>query len=275
MMTSERGERPYERIRVERFRAREKITLSYPARRNAIGPRMTNELLWALHDALEDDEVRVIVITGEGKSFSAGGDFAQMNIPGAPGTSVPPPDVTSLPVKGDYADLIRTVMRSEKPIIARVNGHALGTGLGLVAACTFSVALKGTQFGTPEINAGLFPMMVMSLLARRIPHHRLVELMLLGEKIDATEAARIGLIGQVVEPGELDETVRSIENQILHKSPLITRLGLRAYAKQDGLGFDEAMELMKGCLKEVLATEDAREGLTAFLEKREPSWVGR
>lgn len=118
-------------------------------------------------------------------------------------------------------------------------------------------------------------MVVMALLARRVPHHRLLELMLLGEKVDADEAARIGLIGQVVEPGELDETVRSIENQIMSKSSLITRLGLRAYAEQDGLTFDDAVERMKARWKEVLATEDAREGLRAFLEKREPSWVGR
>ncbi len=271
---SERPERPYERIRVERIRAREKITLSYPQRRNAIGPRMTNELLHALADAMADDHVRVIVITGEGKSFSAGGDFAQMGLPGAPGWSSPPPEVSDLPLKGDYADLLRAVMYAEKPIIARVNGHALGTGLGLVAACTFSVALRGTQFGTPEINAGLFPMMVMALLARTLPRSRMLEMMLLGEKIDATEAARIGLIGQVVEPGELDETVRTIETQIMHKSPLITRLGLRAYAAQDGLEFDAAMTLLRDRLKEVLTTADAREGLTAFLEKREPVWSG-
>jgi enoyl-CoA hydratase/carnithine racemase len=178
-------------------------------------------------------------------------------------------------VKGDYADLLRAVLHAEKPVIARVNGHALGTGLGLVAACTFSVALKGVQFGTPEINAGLFPMMVMALLARTLPRNRLLELMLLGEKIDAAEAARIGLVGQVVEPGDLDETIRTIEGQITSKSALITRLGLKAYAAQDGLPFDDAMTLLRERFRQVLGTEDAREGLAAFLEKREPRWVGR
>jgi enoyl-CoA hydratase/carnithine racemase len=267
--------KPYERIRVDRLNTRTRITLTYPARRNAIGPRMTNELLHALEDAMNDDEVRVVVITGEGKTFSAGGDFAQMPLPGAPHASFPPPEVTSLPIKGDYADLLRAVLHAEKPIIARVNGPAFGTGLGLVAACTFSVALRGTQFGTPEIHAGLFPMMVMALLSRIVPRTRLLEMMLLGEKIDATEAARLGLIGQVVEPGELDETIRTIEMQICHKSPLITRLGMKAFAQQDGLEFDEAMTVLRERLTEVLATQDAREGLTAFLEKRTPSWVGR
>lgn len=264
---SERGNRPYERIRVERIHAREKITLSYPERRNVLGPRMTNELLYALEDAFADDEVRVIVITGEGKTFSAGGDFAQMGAPA--------PESTRLPHKGDYADLLRTVMHADKPIIARVNGHALGSGLGLVAACTFSVALMDAQFGTPEINAGLFPMMVMAMLSRVTPRRRLLEMMILGEKIDATEAARIGLIGQAVEPGELDETIRAIETQILHKSPLIVRMGLRAFAQQDDMGFDEALTMLRQRWQEVLATDDAREGQEAFLQKRTPSWQGK
>jgi enoyl-CoA hydratase/carnithine racemase len=269
------GERHYERIKVERIHAREKITLSYPERRNAIGPLMTNELLYALEDARANDDVRVIVITGEGKTFSAGGDFAQMSVHGAPDASMPPPEVSALPTKGDYADLLVALMRCDKPVIARVNGHALGTGLGLVAACTFSVGLKHAQFGTPEIHSGLFPMMVMALLARIVPRRRLLEMMVLGEKIDATEAERIGLLGQAVEPGELDETVRMIETQILHKSPAVVRLGLRAFAAQEDLDIDSAMAMLRGRFKEVLAMDDAREGLNAFLEKRTPTWSGR
>jgi enoyl-CoA hydratase/carnithine racemase len=266
--------RHYDRIRVERDGGRERITLANPKRRNALGPQMTNELLYALEDALAADDVRVIVITGEGKVFCAGGDFAQMST--LAGESVRPPPVGgALPVKGDYADLLMALLRSDKPVVARVNGHALGSGVGLVAACTFSVALIDAQFGTPEINAGLFPMMVMALLARVVPRRRLMEMMILGEKMDASEAARIGLVGQIVEPGELDETVRSIESQILHKSPLAVRLGLRAFAAQEDKDLVEAMPMLRQRFAECLNTDDAREGLLAFLEKRAPTWRGK
>jgi enoyl-CoA hydratase/carnithine racemase len=275
---TERGNRHYRRIRVERVHAREKITLSYPERRNAIGPLMTNELLYALDEALTDDEVRLIVITGEGKTFSTGGDFAQMDVSGAP-SALPsdslPPESATHPVKGDYLDLIQRLMHADKPVIARVNGHALGLGLGIVAACTFSVALADAQFGTPEVNVGLFPVMVMALLQRVVPRRQLLEMMVLGEKIDAADAERFGLINHAVEPGELDETIRILETQILHKSPLTMKLGLRAFAEQEDLALNEAMPLARERIKALLATDDAREGLMAFLAKRQPTWNGR
>jgi enoyl-CoA hydratase/carnithine racemase len=235
---------------------------------------MTNELLYAIEDARVDESVRVIVITGEGKTFSAGGDLSYMT---SSGESVRPPPVgeAALPTRGDYADLLLTLLRCDKPTIARVNGHALGTGLGLVAACTFSVALKDAQFGTPEINAGLFPMMIMALLSRMVPRKRLLEMMLLGEKVDATEAEQIGILTRSVEPGDLDETIREIETQLVHKSPMILKLGLRAFAGQEDMDLEAALKMLRERFASVLETEDAHEGLSAFLEKREPVWRGR
>lgn len=180
-----------------------------------------------------------------------------------------------MPSKGDYADLVLTLLRFDKPVIARVNGHAFGRGLGLVVACTFSIALKNAQFGTPEIHAGLFPMMVMSLLQRSVPRPQLLEMMLLGKKLDAADAQHLGLITHVVDPGDLDETIREIEEQILRKSPLIVRLGLRAFAEQADLAMADALPAMRVRFAECLATEDAREGQTAFLDKRDPVWKGR
>ncbi|HTQ41132.1 MAG TPA: enoyl-CoA hydratase-related protein [Polyangiaceae bacterium] len=264
----------FQRIHVEQRGPRLKITLAYAKRRNAIGPQMTNELLYALEEARRDDTVRVVVITGEGSVFSAGGDFAQMPL-GGESLRPPPVGVEALPPQGDYADLLMTLLRYDKPVIARVNGHALGTGLGLVAACTFSVALESAQLGTPEINVGLFPVMVMSLLARVVPRRRLLDMMLLGHKMDAREAARLGLVGQVAEPGELDETVREIEEQLLQKSAFAVRLGLRAFAAQQDIALAEALPKMREYFAQCLASEDAREGLMAFMEKRAPLWVGR
>ena len=166
------------------------ITLNVPERRNAIGPQMTNELLWALHDARAASDVRVVVITGAGKAFCAGGDFQQMS-GGA--------DAEALPPKGDYADLLLLLARFDKPVIAKVNGHAMGGGLGLVAAATFAVASSDAQLGTPEIQVGLFPMMIMAVLQRIVPRRRLLEMMLFGERLDADQAAAAGIINRAAE----------------------------------------------------------------------------
>src|SRR5262249_9022209 len=142
------------------------VTLSNPGRKNAIGPAMVNELLHVLADATEDASVRSIVLTGAGDAFCAGGDFAQMTGGAEGGAELPP--------KGDYADLLLAMTSSSKPIVARVNGHALGGGLGLVAASHFALAARGAKLGTPEINVGLFPMMIMAVLQRHVPRRRLL-----------------------------------------------------------------------------------------------------
>lgn len=258
--------RPYEKIKVARAGGVETITLFNPERRNAIGPQMTNELLYALDDARTADDVRVVVITGEGKAFCAGGDFAQMT-GGA--------DAPKLEPKGDYADLLSAMMKTEKPIVARVNGHAMGGGLGIVAASTFAIASTEAKLGTPEIDVGLFPMMIMAVLARLVPRRRLLQMMLLGEKIGADEAARIGLVNEAVAPDALDAAVQRTVDGLLTKSPITMKLGLLAFAQQDDLSLDLALPLLREKLGECLATDDAREGLMAFLQKRKPNWTGK
>ncbi len=258
--------RSYQRIRTERGGGVETITLVYPERRNAIGPVMVNELLYALDDARAAADVTAIVLTGDGKAFCAGGDFAQMT-GGADGPALPP--------KGDYADLLLTMVNSDKPIVAKVNGAAMGGGLGLVAACTFAIASTEATLGTPEINVGLFPMMIMAVLQRLVPRRRLVEMMLFGEKLTAEEAHRAGIVNRVVTPGELDDAVVQVVSKLVGKSPMALALGLRAFAAQDDLELEAALPLLRGRLGEILATEDAREGLMAFLEKRSPKWTGK
>ncbi len=258
--------RGYRRIRVSRDGAVETIQLAYPERRNAIGPLMTNELLWALHDARGAADVRVIVLTGEGSSFCAGGDFAEI-LAGPPASDLPP--------KGDFTDLLLGLWRSDKPVVARVNGHALGGGLGLVAAATFAVASAEATFGTPEIDVGLFPMIIMAVLARQVPRRRLLEMMLLGEKLDAVEAARLGLVNRVVAREALDSQVEALAAAIARKSPTAVRLGLQALAAQQDLDLEEALLELRERLGEILETRDAREGVAAFLEKRAPRWGDR
>lgn len=258
--------RNYQRIRASIAGTVLTLTLDNPERRNAIGPRMVNELLWALDDAQRDPILRSVVLTGEGRAFCAGGDFAQMS-----GSE----SGEELPSKGDYADLLLAMTRSEKPIIARVNGPAMGGGLGLVAASTFAVAHEGAVLGTPEINVGLFPMMIMAILTRIVPRRRLMETMLFGHKLSAAEAQAMGILNRVVPVSELDAAVQAITTEIDEKSPLTVAMGLRAFAAQEDLDLATALPLLRDRLGEILGTEDAREGLMAFLEKRTPAWTGR
>jgi enoyl-CoA hydratase/carnithine racemase len=258
--------RSYRALEVVRTGPCATLRLNNPARKNAIGPVMVNELLYALEDALADDEVRVVVLTGAGDAFCAGGDFSQMT-----GGS----DAAELPPKGDYADLLLALVRSTKPIVARVNGHAMGGGLGLVAASHFAVAADGAKLGTPEINVGLFPMMIMAVLARVVPRRRLLAMMLFGERMSALAALDAGVVGKVVPSDELDAAVEEIVTKVAGKSPITVKLGLSAFAAQDDLGLAEALPMLRERLGECLGTEDAREGLMAFLEKRAPVWKGR
>lgn len=264
--TTKAPARPYAKLRLAEGGGVLTITLSHPARRNAIGPQMVTELLWALEDAQADDDVRSIVLTGEGEAFCAGGDLAQMS-GGADGPSLPP--------KGDYADLLLAMIRADKPIVARVNGPAMGGGLGLVAASTFAIARGDATLGTPEINVGLFPMMIMAVLARVVPRRKLLEMMLFGRRLTAEGARAAGLVNEVVPAAELDLAVKRITDEIGDKSPRAVALGLRAFAAQDDMELDRALPMLRERLGECLGTDDAREGLLAFLEKRAPVWTGR
>jgi enoyl-CoA hydratase/carnithine racemase len=258
--------RAYERIRVAVDGGVATITLANPQRRNALGPQMISELLYALEDAREDAAVRAVVLTGEGKAFCSGGDFTS-----APGTSALPASPSR---GGDFVDLLLALYRSDKAVVARVNGDALGGGLGLVAACTFAVAADTARLGTPEIDLGIFPMMIMAVLARHVPRRRLTEMMLLGQRFDAAEAARLGLVNRAVPAETLDAEVAAITSALASKSASTLRLGLRAFAAQDELDLEHALPLLRERLAEVLATDDAREGLLAFIEKRAPAWAG-
>lgn len=259
--------RAYAMLEVAEEGATRRIALSNPARKNAIGPVMVNELLYALDDAANDEAVRSIVLTGKGDAFCAGGDFAQMT-GGASGAD-------ALPPRGDYVDLMMAMTRSPKPIVARVNGAAMGGGLGLVACSHFAVAAATAKLGTPEIDVGLFPMMIMAVLGRVVPQRRLLSMMLFGERMTGTEAASIGLVTRAVAAEELDAAVKELTDRIAGKSPAAIRLGLTAWADQVDMALADALPMLRERLGAILATDDAREGLTAFLEKRKPVWSGK
>lgn len=243
------------------------VTINDPERRNAL----SNDAIAELRDAVEatgvDQDVRVVVITGSGdNAFSAGGDLSGGFV------DSPLPDHHK---RGALADLFRSMWGNPKPIVGRVNGAALGGGFGIAAACDITIAAEHSIFGTPEIDLGLWPMMISTVLADSVPPKRLLEMMMLGQTIDADEARDIGVVTRVAKEGELDTDVDAVVISLLAKSPAALSLGKASYYAMRGMDSDTALDFLHIGLTEVSYTQDAAEGVEAFLERRKPEWLGR
>lgn len=243
------------------------VTLNRPEKRNPIGPLTCGELVHAFRRAADDADVRVIVLTGAGKAFCAGADLAAFT--GAAGQPVSVAEPTSM------VELLTSMHELGVPIVAMVNGHALAGGLGLMVACDLVVASDAATFGVTEIKVGLWPMMITAEITRNIGRKKTLELMLTGKRIDAAEAERIGLINAAVPAAELESRAMELASTLAANSPLAMGLGLRAFYETQDLALRPALEDLEKRLGEILATEDAREGLTAFFAKRPPVWKGR
>lgn len=239
------------------------LVLNRPERRNPLDLAATSELRDALARAKADDSIRVVVLAGEGKGFSAGGNLGGM---AGPAEGVPP---------HDFVDLLFALAELGKPTIARVHGAAMGGGLGLAVACDVTLVAEDAKLGTPEIDVGLFPMMIMAVLLRAAPPKPLLEHMLTGARIEPRTAERWGLVTRVVAAAELDAEVERVAGAIAAKSPSSLRLGLEAYWGQMDKPYREALPYLRDMLGRIAATDDAREGVTAFLEKRPPVWTGK
>ncbi len=254
-------------LRYEADGGRATITIDDPDRLNPLSNQTMRELTAVVQAAAADDAVRVIVITGAGnRAFSAGGDLS--------GGFVDAP-LADHGDRGALADLFRALRRSGKPVVARVNGHALGGGFGLAAACDIVVAADTATLGTPEIRVGLWPMMITAVLMAIVPRRALLELMLTGRRLSAGEACDLGIVNRVVSPDELDEAVDMLVADLLGKSPAALTLGKQAFYAVADLDFDSALDHLHGGLTAIAMTADAVEGVAAFGEKREPQWRGR
>ena len=246
------------------------ITLSREERRNAISPTMVIELLDALSKCDDDPGISVIVLTGAGsKVFCAGADFGEAMSAGA-----------SLLDRHEeqrrFAELFKVIKGLRKPLLGRINGHALGGGFGLACSCDIVVAAEDCRFGTPEIQVGLFPYVIMATLLRSTSTpKRLMEMMLTGERLDAVEARQLGLVNHVVPREQLDAKVDEIIKKITSKSPAILRLGRRAFYTMRDMEYEKALEYLSSVLAINTMAEDVAEGVSAFLEKREPQWKGK
>jgi enoyl-CoA hydratase len=244
------------------------LTLNRPEQRNALSSQLLTELVDAVKRVRDDDDVRAMVLTGSGdKVFCAGADL------GGFAADVP---LTEKHFANDlFLEFFRTMPRLGKPSLCAANGHVLAGGLGLALCCDLLIAKEGITFGTPEINIGAFPYMIMAIIYRNVPRKKVNEMLLLGERIDAELAVDYGLANKVVPAGELDAAVADWAGKLASKSPLLMKLGHDAMYRQDDMALDDALEFLRSQLTLTFSTEDILEGVSAFFEKREPQWKGR
>jgi enoyl-CoA hydratase/carnithine racemase len=240
-----------------------RITMNKPEKRNPLGPTMIGEINHALCAARDDAEVRVVILTGAGKAFSAGGDLSAMGQAPRNGLAT------------SFVDLHLLFTKLGKPVVAMIDGPCMAGAVGVVCSCQLAVAADSAVFGTPEINRGLWPMMIMANIFRTIGRKRALEMILLGDKFDAAEALRIGLVNRVVPAEKLEETTMELAGRLAKKSPAVMKLGLDGFYENADLPLDPQLHNLEKKFFEVVATEDAREGLMAFMQKREPVWKGR
>ncbi|MGO8904987.1 MAG: enoyl-CoA hydratase/isomerase family protein [Solirubrobacteraceae bacterium] len=244
------------------------ITLNDPDTRNALSPELLGGLIEAFERARGDDGARCVVLaSSHEKTFSSGanlGGFAQ-----------DVPLVHKHFGSERFVGLFKLIGELPKPTICAVRGHVLAGALGIALACDLIVASDEASFGTPEINVGAFPFMIMALIYRNVPRKKANELLLLGERWSAQQALAAGLVNRVVPAQEFEGAVAEWAGRLASKSPVIMRLGKEAMRRQLDMELDDALDYLRAQLSLAMSTEDIVEGVSAFFEKREPQWKGR
>jgi 3-hydroxypropionyl-coenzyme A dehydratase len=244
------------------------VTLDQPETRNALSDQVLDELIAAFEAARDDEAVRCVVLTSShDRVFSSGANLG--------GFAEELPLVHKHLGTARFPRLFRLIGELGKPTICAANGHVLAGALGLALACDLIVAREGARFGTPEINVGAFPFMIMALIYRNVPRKKTTEMLLLGEQITAEQAEAIGIVNRVAPAGEFDALVAEWAGNLARKSPVLMRLGKDAMFRQQDMAFLEALDFLRAQLTIAFSTEDIHEGVKAFFEKRDPVWTGR
>jgi enoyl-CoA hydratase/carnithine racemase len=243
------------------------VTLNRPEQRNPLSATMLRDLASALRWCRDEPEVRVVVLTGAGRVFCAGADLTSFD-----------GEMSGLEryrSRDLYVELFVLMAELGKPIVGRINGHALAGGFGLACACDLLVAVDTASFGTPEINVGIWPMMIQAILTRNVPRKVLLEMEMLGERWTAAQLQAVGVVNRVVPHEQLDSAVADIAQSLAKKSPVALRLGRDSFYRQEDMDFRAALHYLHGQFLLVSQTEDSREGIKAFFEKREPDFKGK
>src|ERR687891_1271856 len=244
------------------------VTLNRPDQRNALNAELLAGLVGAMKRVRDEDEVRAVVLTGAGeKVFCAGADLG--------GFAADAPLVDKHFASDLFLEYFRLMPRLGKPSLCAANGHVLAGGVGLALSCDLLSAKEGARFGTPEINVGAFPYMIMSIIYRNVPRKKVNEMMLLGEQISAEQAVDYGIANKVVSADQFHDAVQDWATELASKSPVLMRLGHDAMYRQQDMALDDALEYLRSQLSLTFTTEDIQEGVAAFFEKREPNWKGR
>ena len=245
------------------------VVLNRPEQRNALSSGMLRDLISALAWCRDSDDVRVVVLTGAGdRAFCAGADLSSFQ--------ADVPELQRHQERGLFVDLFSLMEELGKPVVGRINGHALAGGFGLACACDLLLAVESAGFGTPEIGVGVWPAIIQAVLARNLPRKPLLEMLLLGERWTAAQMKELGLVNRVVGSlEELDAVASEVCGKLAAKSPAVLRLGRDSFYRQQDMEFRAALEYLRSQLTLVSLTEDAREGVAAFFEKREPRFQGR
>lgn len=243
------------------------VTLNRPEQRNPLSAAMLRDLAAAFRWCKDEPDVRVVVLTGAGRVFCAGADLSSFD-----------GEMTGLEKfrsRDLFVDLFVLMAELGKPIIGRINGHALAGGLGLACSCDMLIAVDTATFGTPEINVGIWPMMIQAILSRNIPRKVLLEMEMLGDRWSALQLQSLGVINRVVPHDQLDSTVNEFAQTLARKSPVAMRLGRDSFYRHQDMDFRAALHYLHGQFLLVSQTEDSREGIKAFFEKREPEFKGK
>ena len=259
----------YTQLIVEQRGAACHITINRATEHNSMTDVVMEEFVRAFREAEAMTGIRAIVLTGAGEqTFCAGGKLK----PTADGS---PFALEPGRFDNPIAEMFKAMDRCNLPIIARVNGSAFGGGLGLICACDFAVAIDSAKFGTTEAKVGVFPMMILPVLMRVIPRRRLQEMCFFAHRFSAAEAQRFDIVNEVVAVAELDTAVNAMVDKLAANSPVALRIGRRAISAVTDLSFSDALNLTQAVLPILSQSEDTKEGMKAFAERRAPVWPGR
>ena len=244
------------------------LTMNRPQARNALSQGMLRALLDAFIEVSTDEEVRVVILAGTGPGFCAGHDLKEIKAQNYSRNYTEQ-------LFADCAELMQTIIRLPKPVIAQVHGIATAAGAQLVASCDLAISSQEARYATPGVNIGLFCSTPMVALSRNLSNKHAMQMLLTGDLIDAQNAYRMGLVNEVVDAEELGTKTMELAQKIASKSPLTVAIGKEAYYRQAELPLSEAYDYTKEVMVRNLEARDAQEGISAFIEKRHPIWNGR